>query len=153
MAPTPPSKRRKLADVLTAAPNAKRYQFTQKSGPRRGQQFNVVTGKSGLAQRKYASGDTATAETDTGVNVAAQKRDVARRFEGSVRKVKPQGVGFDSSGSAQQQQQQQAQLAAQETAAKYQKKATNQTALARQQLSSTLRKPRRKPTPFGGRIR
>lgn len=136
MPPTPPSKRRKLADTLTAQPT-KRFQFTQQSGPRKGQGYNVVTGKSGLSIRKYASGDTAIASTDAGVNVAAQKRDVANRFEGSVPKrytaqarqqiaQAPRG-GFDSSGSASQQQ--------------------------ARKLASTLRKPRRKPTPFGGRIR
>jgi hypothetical protein len=51
--------------------------FTQKSGPRKGQRYTVKTGKSGLSVRKYLSGDTAIAATDSGVDVAAQRRDVA----------------------------------------------------------------------------
>jgi hypothetical protein len=96
MAVTPPSKRRKLAQQLSTpfsssgpgqmntgvAKRTSNLPFTQKTGARKGQQYNVVTGKSGLSVRKYASGATAIAETDSGVNIAAQRRD--RKYEGNT---------------------------------------------------------------------
>jgi hypothetical protein len=72
--PTPPA----LKTPKKAKYPAGSY-FTQKSGPRAGQQYQVKKGLSGLSIAKYRSGDTAIAETDRGVNVAAQKRDVAAR--------------------------------------------------------------------------
>jgi hypothetical protein len=94
------ARNRKLADALkaTTTPQAggtqvaargsdlipspkKGYQFVQKSGPRAGQHFNIVKGDSGLSIRKYepinGSVDTAIAKTDQGVDIAAQRRDVA----------------------------------------------------------------------------
>lgn len=118
MPPTPPRRkkvdltsRRRLANTLTATPGVKRtsqpgavspksgFQFVQKSGPRAGQSFNVVTGKSGLGIRKYETGDTARASGDAGVSAAAQKRDVGARGQ----KLRPDPYeppkgGFDSSG-------------------------------------------------------
>jgi hypothetical protein len=55
------------------------FQFVQRSGSRAGQDYNVVTGKSGLSIRKYEGGDTAIARTDQDVNIAAQRRDMAAR--------------------------------------------------------------------------
>lgn len=78
----------RLADKLKAGPKT----FVQKKGPRKGQTFSVVTGKSGLSVRKYASGDTAIAQTDSGVSIPNQKRDVAARRQGP-----PPGYHVDES--------------------------------------------------------
>lgn len=53
------------------------FQFVQRSGSRAGQDYNVVTGRSGLSVRKYRGGDTAIARTDQDVDIAAQRRDIA----------------------------------------------------------------------------
>lgn len=53
--------------------------FVQQHGPRAGQHYNVVTGDSGLSIRKYAGGDTAIAQTDAGVSIPNQRRDMAAR--------------------------------------------------------------------------
>jgi hypothetical protein len=101
MPPRPPGRQRKrtLADKLQATPGT-RFAFTQKQGSRKGQRYNVVTGKSGLAIRKYAGGDTAVAETDSGVDIAAQRRDVGQRAKGSGTTLRDRGVAARGSALA-----------------------------------------------------
>jgi hypothetical protein len=65
------------------------YQFRQKTGLRAGQDFNIVKGKSGLNIKKYETGDTAIANSDAGVDVAAQRRDVQQR-----RQVPAPSIGY-----------------------------------------------------------